>query len=197
MWSEKPRSVRGFFVGHDTPQPQQANPPHIRAHQVRQDSAKASVAVLFADLDHLKRVNDSLGHSTGDALIQGFTKRLKHGLRITDYCACIGGGEFTVVLESIHTLADATVLCDKLLAEIRQPFIIDGAAHLMTASFRLACHFDTTSTDAETLLKQADAMLYLAKHEGRDAYRIHPPAQGSKRSAVKSSHVRDHAPHVG
>lgn len=145
-----------------------------RARHIRQGSCKASVAVLFADLDHFKYVNDTWGHATGDALLQGFASRLKQGLRITDYCARMGGDEFTVVLENIHTLADASALCDKLMAEIREPLVIDGRQHAMVASFGLACHFDATAIDAETLLKQADTMLYAAKHEGRDTYRIHP-----------------------
>ncbi len=145
-----------------------------RARHIRQGSAKASVAVLFADLDHFKRVNDTWGHATGDAVIQGFASRLKQGLRITDYCARMGGDEFTVVLENIHTFADATALCEKLMADIRAPLVIDGQPHSMTASFGLACHFDAAAIDAESLLKQADTLLYLAKHEGRDTYRIHP-----------------------
>lgn len=147
------------------------------ARHVRQGSSKASVAVLFADLDHLKRINDTLGHAVGDAMIQGFASRLHQGLRITDYCARMGGDEFTVVLENIHTLADATALCKKLMAEIRAPLLIAGQHYSMTASIGLACHFDATIIDADTLLKQADIMLYAAKREGRDTYRIHPQSE--------------------
>ena len=147
-----------------------------RARALRQGTSKTGIAVLFADLDHLKQVNDTLGHSTGDALIQRFAERLQQGLRVTDYCARMGGDEFTVVLENISSLADATSLCDKLLREIREPFLVAGAPRTMTASFGLACHFDASAIDAETLLKQADTALYAAKHEGRNTYRIHPPS---------------------
>ncbi|MDO9453626.1 MAG: sensor domain-containing diguanylate cyclase [Stagnimonas sp.] len=144
-----------------------------RRRGTRQAGPKPGLAVLFADLDHLKRVNDSLGHATGDLLIQGFANRLRDSLRVTDYCARLGGDEFTVVLENIYSLADAELLCEKLLDEIRRPFLLDNTPHSMTASFGVACHFGSEDADGQALLKEADRLLYLAKQAGRNTYRVH------------------------
>ena len=133
---------------------------------------KVGLAVLFADLDRLKLVNDSLGHVAGDLLIKGFAERLRNGLRVTDYCARLGGDEFTVVLENVYTVADVIGLCEKLMQDIRLPYLIDGTTYTMTASIGVACHFGHELVDAIALLKEADRLLYLAKHEGRNTYRV-------------------------
>lgn len=142
----------------------------------RRRTPNGGLAVLFADLDHLKRVNDTLGHATGDLLIQAFAERLRQGLRVTDYCARWGGDEFTVVLENIHNVADLKTLCEKLLADISQPFLVNGQPQKLTASLGLAYHLEETPFDVDALLKQADDMLYVAKREGRNTYRIHAVA---------------------
>ncbi len=139
----------------------------------RYEGQKPGLAVLFADLDRLKEVNDSLGHVVGDALIQSFAVRLRDSLRITDYCARLGGDEFTVVLENIYSQADAEMLCEKLIDGIRQPFLLDGVPLTMTASIGMACHFGPDAADGNALLKEADRLLYIAKHEGRNTYRVH------------------------
>lgn len=131
------------------------------------------IAVLFLDLDHLKRINDTLGHAMGDALIQGFAERLRAGLRITDYCARLGGDEFTVVMEHIDSTDDVATVCAKLFAEMQQPFVVEGQQHALTASFGAACHLAPTPVDADTLVQKADAALYEAKHAGRNTYRVH------------------------
>ncbi|MES2884587.1 MAG: diguanylate cyclase [Pseudomonadota bacterium] len=133
---------------------------------------KAGLAVLFADLDRLKLINDSFGHAAGDALIRGFAIRLRDGLRVTDYCARLSGDEFTVVLENVYSIADVTSLCEKLMDEIREPYLVDGTSHLMTASIGVACHFGHEPFDDIALLKEADRLLYEAKHAGRNTYRI-------------------------
>ncbi len=132
------------------------------------------LAVLFADIDGLKVINDTYGHTTGDALIQGFSQRLKESLRVTDYCARLGGDEFTVVMESLRDLSDVGAICDKLLQTMQVPLVVDGRPLPLTASFGVACHLRATAIDPETLVKRADAMLYAAKVEGRNTYRIHP-----------------------
>ncbi len=140
----------------------------------RRNPRLGGIAVLFADLDNLKQLNDSLGHAIGDALLQGFAERLQQGVRATDYCARYGGDEFTVVLENIRSFEDVTLISEKLMAQIQQPFFIEGKPQRMTASFGVACHLDDSAPDAEALVRQADAMLYAAKRAGRNTYRVLP-----------------------
>lgn len=142
--------------------------------KAKRSPQEGGVAVIFADLDRLKHINDTFGHATGDALIKGFADRLKQGLRSNDYCARLGGDEFTAIMERVRSMDDVALFCEKLLQTLRHPFEIDGEKHVLTASFGVACHFADHPVSAANLLQKADTMLYAAKREGRNTFRIEP-----------------------
>ena len=141
------------------------------------------VAVLFLDLDHFKIVNDSLGHSTGDALLKIVAARLKAAVREGDTVARVGGDEFTIVLQELGDRSDAAVVAQKVLHTIAEPVEINGHRLYVTTSIGITL-FPDDGDDAETLLKNADNAMYRAKAEGRNTYQM------STQELNRSTHER-------
>jgi diguanylate cyclase (GGDEF)-like protein/PAS domain S-box-containing protein len=133
-----------------------------------------SAVVLFLDLDGFKLINDSLGHTIGDQLLQGVARRFKKSLRDRDFIARLGGDEFTV-LASVSDPADGQRIAQKLLQTVRRPFDIAGHELFITVSIGIAVA-PHHGEDAETLIKNADAAMYLAKELGKDTYQLCGPA---------------------
>ena len=134
------------------------------------------MALLFLDIDRFKTVNDSLGHAAGDAVLQEFARRLKHHVRATDSVARLAGDEFVVILEGIHQADQAEQVALKIVRAIRDAFMIDGTALLVTTSIGVAL-FDGDATSPAELVARADAALYEVKRTGRDGYRLDRPLQ--------------------
>ncbi len=133
-------------------------------------------ALLFIDLDHFKDLNDTLGHDTGDMLLQQVAKRLQFSVREGDTVARFGGDEFVVILEdlSIQTLDAATQarsVGEKILASLNQPYQLGSHSHLSTPSIGITLFTDHHHS-IEELLKQADIALYQAKQAGRNRMRF-------------------------
>jgi diguanylate cyclase (GGDEF)-like protein/PAS domain S-box-containing protein len=128
------------------------------------------LALLFIDLDHFKRVNDSLGHLVGDTLLRTVAMRITAGLRATDVVSRFGGDEFVVLLTGLapgaQHRADAEEVAQKLLVAIGAPVFADGRPLSVTPSIGVALYPDDGSTPAE-LVKHADSAMYLAKTRGR------------------------------
>ena len=148
---------------------------HLLADRASQaiDIARRSdepLAVLFLDLDHFKNVNDSLGHSIGDSLLTQLAQRLRGAVREQDTVARTGGDEFVLVLP-LTDIAGAAHLATKLMALANAPFQVDGQELTVTPSMGIAM-FPTDGDDFETLCKCADAAMYRAKRDGRNAYRF-------------------------
>ncbi|MCU1488203.1 MAG: hypothetical protein JWN67_4949, partial [Actinomycetia bacterium] len=123
------------------------------------------VAVLFCDVDRFKVVNDSLGHAAGDELLVAVAERLAHDSRPGDMVARLGGDEFVVALPSASS-AEAERVGARLLDSFREPVVVAGRRLVVSTSIGVALA-DEGAT-AETLLRDADAALYLAKDGGRD-----------------------------
>lgn len=129
-------------------------------------------AVLYADLDRFKDINDTLGHPVGDRLLVVASERFKQALRESDVVARLGGDEFAIILGDVGTPADAGSLAGKLRVALAEPFQVAGNTLHITASIGIAIYAPGT-TAPEDLLAQADVALYRAKEEGRDQYRFH------------------------
>ena len=129
------------------------------------------LAVLFLDLDHFKVINDSLGHTIGDALLRVVAMRLKTHVREGDVIARVGGDEFTIVLQDLKKREDIPAIAQKVLRAVAEPIDVDGHRLYATASIGIAVYPDD-GQDAETLLKNADNAMYRSKSEGRNTYQM-------------------------
>ncbi|GAB4293720.1 MAG: hypothetical protein Kow0096_09510 [Thiohalomonadaceae bacterium] len=133
----------------------------------------APAAFLFVDLDHFKTINDSLGHLSGDSLLQEATQRLRAALRHTDTVGRLGGNEFLIILG--HTDAtSAAHIARNLLMRLSQPFVIDGHTLNITASIGIAL-YPGDGTNFDDLLKDSDVAMYKAKELGRNRYHFFTP----------------------
>jgi diguanylate cyclase (GGDEF)-like protein/PAS domain S-box-containing protein len=129
------------------------------------------VGVAFIDLDQFKEVNDTFGHDTADRILVDVARRLQGVLRAGDTVARQGGDEFLVLLPRLRDARDARARIDRLLAALRQPFVLDGRELRVTASAGLAV-YPESGTEAVELVKNADAAMYTAKDAGRDVARV-------------------------
>jgi diguanylate cyclase (GGDEF)-like protein/PAS domain S-box-containing protein len=133
------------------------------------------VAVLFLDLDGFKHINDSLGHPTGDKLLQSIAKRLVDCVRASDTVSRQGGDEFIVLLSEVEHSEDAAITARRMLQAVVEAHPIDQHDLHVTASIGLSVYPDD-GRDAETLIKNADTAMYQAKENGRQSYQFFKPA---------------------
>jgi diguanylate cyclase (GGDEF)-like protein/PAS domain S-box-containing protein len=129
------------------------------------------VAVLFLDLDGFKHINDSLGHPTGDKLLQSIAKRLVGCVRAADTVSRQGGDEFVVLLSEMEQQEDAAISALRILDAIAKAHSIDQHDLHLTASIGVSVHPED-GNDAETLIKNADTAMYQAKENGRQSYQF-------------------------
>lgn len=137
------------------------------------------LGVLFLDLDNFKKVNDTLGHPTGDRLLSAAAHRLSLCLRDEDVLARLGGDEFVVLLPQLTRADDAATVARKLLASLTRPFDIDGQELTVSASIGIAL-YPGNGADVDVLLKHADTAMYDAKNEGRNDFRFFTPDMNSR-----------------
>jgi diguanylate cyclase (GGDEF)-like protein/PAS domain S-box-containing protein len=128
-------------------------------------------AVLFLDLDRFKLINDSLGHTVGDQLLQEFARRLMDCLRPGDTVARVGGDEFTILIDDIHHVSDATHVADRIQQILSLPFVLDGHEIFTTASIGIALSSEAYGR-SQDLLRDADIAMYRAKARGRARYQV-------------------------
>ena len=129
------------------------------------------VAVLFLDLDGFKHINDSLGHATGDKLLQSIAKRLVDCVRGSDTVSRQGGDEFVVLLSEVEHAANAAITARRMLQAVSEAHSIDQHELHVTTSIGLSVYPDD-GLDAETLVKNADTAMYQAKENGRQSYQF-------------------------
>lgn len=127
--------------------------------------------VLFLDLDRFKVVNDNLGHSSGDRLLVEVAQRIESGVRPTDTFARLGGDEFAILAYNIRHVGNITMLADRILARLEDPFEISGNTLYTNASIGIA--LSSSGYDSpEALLRDADIAMYRAKNNGGACYEI-------------------------
>jgi diguanylate cyclase (GGDEF)-like protein len=129
------------------------------------------LAVLFLDIDHFKLINDTLGHTVGDRILQVFASRLLACVRAADTVARPGGDEFTILLENLDTPGDAERVVEAIFASLREPVTFEGHVVPVAASIGVA-YFSGGEVGADELLRRADAALYAAKRGGRNQFRV-------------------------
>jgi diguanylate cyclase (GGDEF)-like protein/PAS domain S-box-containing protein len=140
----------------------------------RAERDRSAVAVLFIDLDAFKFVNDSYSHAVGDHLLKLVSERIQHQLRECDIVGRIGGDEFTVLLPDLSLREDAATLAGRLLSVLCEPFYVDDYEIVISASIGIA-GYPLDGYDAKTLIANADAAMYAAKSEERNAWRFYVP----------------------
>jgi len=135
-------------------------------------------AVLFIDLDHFKKINDSLGHAAGDKLLVGAAERMKDVLRDVDTLARLGGDEFIIVLAGPLTPDSVSSVAVRLVESLSQPYQLAGHTVHSGASVGVAL-FPDDGQDAATLIRHADMAMYAAKREGRGNFQFFSPAMNA------------------
>jgi diguanylate cyclase (GGDEF)-like protein len=131
-----------------------------------------SIGVVFLDIDHFKFVNDSLGHNTGDKLLQKVAERLLAAVRDGDTVARLGGDEFILILNDQTGQEVIYRAMQRIISKVAEPIEIDGQELLVTASAGISL-YPQDGPDVETLLKNADAAMYRAKEKGRNNFQFY------------------------
>jgi diguanylate cyclase (GGDEF)-like protein len=134
----------------------------------RIERTRASVAVLFLDIDDFKVVNDSLGHSIGDELLVAVAQLLEGCLRHADTAARLGGDEFAVLIEDIDHHDEAIKLAERILEVLRRPITVGSRELSITVSIGVT--FGVVGSTSEELLSKVDLAMYMAKRQGKNRY---------------------------
>ncbi|NJK52826.1 MAG: GGDEF domain-containing protein [Leptolyngbyaceae cyanobacterium SU_3_3] len=130
------------------------------------------IAIMFLDLDRFKDVNDTLGHSVGDLLLQSVVQRLVSCLREVDLLARWGGDEFVLLLPQIRSPEDAGEVAQRLIEVLQPQFFLEGNCLDVTVSIGIAV-YPYDALNSSTLLQNADSALYHAKKYGRNNYQFY------------------------
>lgn len=133
------------------------------------------LALLYLDLDHFKRINDTLGHEAGDQLLVEVAQRLKSCMREEDAIARLGGDEFAVLLRQIESAQYSFVVANKIIAELNRPLMLLGQEVVVGASIGITMAPDD-SRDIDVLMKNADLAMYQAKYQGRNVFQFYTQA---------------------
>jgi diguanylate cyclase (GGDEF)-like protein/PAS domain S-box-containing protein len=137
----------------------------------RSKRSKQPVAVMYVDIDLFKKINDTLGHVAGDELLQAFSARISQCVRAADTVARLGGDEFIVLLEEIARTEDAVMIAEKIINSMQQVYTLQGVSVSVTASIGIALGYGG-EIGHDALIAKADAALYQAKADGRNAFRV-------------------------
>ncbi|CAI4030666.1 EAL domain-containing protein [Nitrospira tepida] len=145
---------------------------------------EAMLGILFLDIDRFKFINDSLGHSAGDALLKQVAERIMEAIRASDSVvrpgtsetagavARLGGDEFTILLPDLRQPDHASGIARRILSAIANPFLVEGREVFITGSIGISLH-PSDGENLEELLKNADTAMYQAKNEGRNNYQFY------------------------
>jgi diguanylate cyclase (GGDEF)-like protein/PAS domain S-box-containing protein len=148
---------------------------HAVARNLRE---RSGIAVVFLDLDDFKTINDSLGHAAGDRVLLEVAQRLDGCIRASDTAARLGGDEFAVLLEDIADAREAAETAERLLGALRVPLVVAERELDLRGSLGIALvpAGEAATADADELLRNADAAMYIAKRDGKATYRLFEPA---------------------
>jgi diguanylate cyclase (GGDEF)-like protein len=133
--------------------------------------ARKRLALMFIDVDRFKEVNDTHGHETGDSVLKAVADLLRGIARKSETVARLGGDEFTVIFEQVESSSDVAAIAQRVLRAFESPLAIGEAKIRVTCSLGVAL-FPDTASDAESLLRQADAAMFDAKKSGRNTVQV-------------------------
>lgn len=142
-----------------------------RFDQARRQAARddQKVGLLFLDLDHFKRINDSLGHTVGDIVLKVIAERLRQSVREIDTISRQGGDEFVILLPCLHSTEIVSVIAERIISSVSMP--LEADLHTIHTSFSIGVAFyPDDASDFETLMRRADVAMYQAKESGRNSY---------------------------
>nr|WP_275007591.1 GGDEF and EAL domain-containing protein [Niallia taxi] len=146
----------------------------VHLHERLHSPVVDSLYVLFLDLDQFKRINDTRGHSTGDIILKKVANTLSLSLKDEDFVARLGGDEFVIILENANLL-EVKQKANTILEAFNQPLIIKTEEFFVTPSIGIS-NYPADGKDQETLIKNADAAMYLAKENGKNNYQFYSHA---------------------
>lgn len=149
----------------------------------------ARLAVMFVDLDHFKKINDTLGHNTGDEILVEAASRLISCTRDEDTVARLGGDEFVLLFLDIQSVEEVTKVADRIVESFAQPFIVDSHKLFVTSSVGISI-FPDDGDEYETLIKNADAAMYRSKDTGRGTFNLFNPSfteQGMRQLQIEAA----------
>jgi len=144
-----------------------------RLHQAiaQAERMNTTLALVFLDLDNFKKINDSLGHAAGDALLREVAQRLKRCVRDSDTLSRQGGDEFVLILRDLRGVDSCVPVLGKIMEALQEPFAWEDNELSTSASLGIAL-YPQDGRDFETLRKKADMAMYRAKEAGRNTYRF-------------------------
>lgn len=135
--------------------------------------------LILLDVDHFKRINDTLGHAVGDQLLRAVAERLRKTVQETDTVTRLGADEFTILIPKIGRTEDMIKIADRVITAFKAPFYVSGHELFMTCSMGISfCPLD--GKDVEMLLKNADTAMYRAKGHGRNNYQLYSATMNAK-----------------
>jgi diguanylate cyclase (GGDEF)-like protein len=172
------RTQQLHHLAHHDPLTQLPNRRKLSAHleaALAQASGQQRLALLFVDVDNFKSINDTLGHSFGDRVLQHIANRLHSATGANALLARLGGDEFTVLLENVSSIEQVENHAQQIVATLQQPLIVDGRVLTTSASVGASLYPDHAA-DAEGLLRAADVALFRAKELGRNRFALYSPA---------------------
>ncbi len=137
------------------------------------------LAVMFLDVDRFKEINDSLGHTAGDALLRMVAERVRRCVRQSDTVSRFGGDEFAILVQKIEGFEDAAKVAQKVLESVKAPYMVHGRDIVVSTSIGISI-FPEDGSDSEELLRNADTALYRAKDQGRDNYQLYEAGMNAR-----------------
>jgi diguanylate cyclase (GGDEF)-like protein/PAS domain S-box-containing protein len=145
---------------------------HALARSRREQNA---LAIIFLDLDDFKTINDSLGHAAGDQVLLEVAKRLATTIRVSDTAARFGGDEFAILLEDTQSPQEAADIAERIVEALTSPLLVEDKEIIVQASLGISVADYDSSLDADQLISNADAAMYIAKRDGKGTYRMFEP----------------------
>lgn len=142
---------------------------HLRGAIQRAHRFNFQLGLIYLDIDNFKLINDSLGHDSGDQLLQQIAQRLLDVVREGDVVCRLGGDEFAIIVHDLETDTSVGALSQRVIESVREPITLNNTEQFVTCSIGIAT-FPRCATNAEDMLKRADLAMYQVKREGRNGF---------------------------